>query len=69
VPGLGRILMITGGLVFVVGLALSVLGRLGMGRLPGDIVVERGNFTFYFPVVTSILLSLVLSGLLWLLRR
>jgi hypothetical protein len=40
-----------------------------MGRLPGDIVVERGNFTFYFPVVTSILLSLVLSGLLWLLRR
>lgn len=61
--------MITGGLVFVVGLALSVLGRLGMGRLPGDIVVERGNFTFYFPVVTSILLSLVLSGLLWLLRR
>ncbi len=68
-PGLGRVLMITGGLMFLIGLALTVLGRIGMGRLPGDIVVERGSFTFYFPLVTSILLSLILSGLLWLLRR
>lgn len=67
--GLGRVLMITGGLMFLIGLALTVLGRIGMGRLPGDIVVERGSFTFYFPLVTSILLSLILSGLLWLLRR
>jgi len=67
--GLGRILMTTGGLLFVLGLALSFLGRTGFDRLPGDIVVERGNFTFYFPIVTSILLSLVVSGLLWLLRR
>ena len=67
--GLGRVLMITGGLMFLIGLALTVLGRIGIGRLPGDIVVERGSFTFYFPLVTSILLSLILSGLLWLLRR
>ena len=67
--GLGRIMMLAGGLLFVLGLALSFLGRTGIGRLPGDIVVERGNFTFYFPIVTSILLSLIVSGLLWLLRR
>jgi len=67
--GLGRIMMLAGGLLFVLGLALSFLGRTGIGRLPGDIVVERGNFTFYFPIVTSILLSLLVSWLLWLLRR
>ena len=67
--GLGRIMMLAGRLLFVLGLALSFLGRTGIGRLPGDIVVERGNFTFYFPIVTSILLSLLVSWLLWLLRR
>jgi hypothetical protein len=67
--GLGRLLMATGGLLFVLGLLLTFAGRTGIGRLPGDIVVERGNFTFYFPIVTSILLSLIVSGILWLLRR
>ena len=67
--GLGRILLMTGGLLIVLGLALTFLGRTAVGRLPGDIVVERGNFAFYFPIVTSILLSLIVSGLLWLLRR
>jgi hypothetical protein len=62
-------LMVAGGVMFVFGLALTLLGRAGLGRLPGDVVVERGNFTFYFPIVTSILLSLLLSGLLWLLRK
>jgi hypothetical protein len=66
---MGRMLMTAGGVMFVIGLALTVLGRAGLGRLPGDVVVERGNFTFYFPIVTSILLSLLLSGLLWLLRK
>jgi Protein of unknown function (DUF2905) len=67
--GLGRLLMLAGGLLFVVGLVLTLASRAGLGKLPGDIVVERGNFTFYFPIVTSILLSLLLTGLLWLLRR
>ena len=67
--GLGRVLMIAGVLLFVLGLALTLLGRTGLGRLPGDIVVERGSFSFYFPIDTSILLSLILSGLVWLLRR
>jgi hypothetical protein len=67
--GLGRVLMVTGGAVFVLGLLLSLFGRTGLGRLPGDIVVQRGGWTFYFPIVTSILLSLLLSAILWLLRR
>jgi hypothetical protein len=67
--GIGRVLMLAGGLLFVVGLAFTLLGRTGLGRLPGDIVIQRGNFSFYFPIVTSILLSLILSGILWLLRR
>ncbi len=67
--GLGRILMTAGGLVFVLGLLLSLFGRTGLGWLPGDIVVQRGGWTFYLPIVTSILLSLLLTGILWLLRR
>jgi hypothetical protein len=67
--GLGRLLMMTGGLLFVVGLVLVFLGRTGVGRLPGDIVLERGHFTLYVPIVTSLLLSLILSGVVWLLRR
>ncbi len=62
-------LMVVGALIFVVGVAVSLLGRTGLGRLPGDIVVQRPGFTFYFPIVTSILLSLLLTGILWLLRR
>lgn len=67
--GLGRMLMMIGGLVFVLGLVLSLFGRTGLGRLPGDIVVQRGGWTFYFPIVTMILVSLLLSAILWLLRR
>jgi hypothetical protein len=67
--GLGRILMTVGAALFVIGLIVALAGRLGLGRLPGDIVVERGRFTFYFPIVTSILISLILSGIVWLLRR
>lgn len=66
---LGRILMVTGAILFVVGLALTVLAPIGPGRLPGDIVYRRGNFTLYFPIVTSILLSIALSLILWFLRR
>jgi hypothetical protein len=67
--GFGRVLMTVGGLIFAVGLLLSLLGRTGLGRLPGDIVVQRGGWTFYFPVVTMIVVSLLLSAILWLLRR
>lgn len=59
-----------GAVLFFVGLLLHYGGRfLSLGRLPGDIIVQRGNFTFYFPVVTCILLSLLLTLVLSLFRR
>ncbi len=67
--GMGRVLMLVGGGIFLSGVVLSLLARTSIGRLPGDVVVERGNFTFYFPIVTSILISLILTGVLWLFRR
>jgi hypothetical protein len=66
---MARWLIIFGVVLIVAGLLWPVLAKLGLGRLPGDIVVERENFRFYFPIVTSLLASLVLSLILWLLNR
>ena len=66
---LGRVLIVLGGVILLAGIALTAFGGLGLGRLPGDFVYRRGNFTFFFPLATSILLSIVLSLLLWLFRR
>ena len=63
---LGRILMIAGAALFVAGVLIR---WTGVGRLPGDILVRRGNFTVYFPIVSSILISIVLTLLLWLFSR
>jgi membrane protein implicated in regulation of membrane protease activity len=64
-----RILIIAGIILLVVGILWPYLTRLGLGRLPGDIAIERQNFRFYFPVVTSLVISVVLTLLFWLLRR
>jgi hypothetical protein len=69
VSQLGRALIVMGLLLAVVGLVLVVGNRLGLGRLPGDLVVERKNFTFSFPIVTSIVISIVLTLLVNLLFR
>jgi hypothetical protein len=62
--------LITIGVVLVlVGLLWPVLSKTGLGRLPGDIVVERENFRFYFPLTSSIIVSLILTILFWLFRR
>ncbi|HKH81247.1 MAG TPA: DUF2905 domain-containing protein [Methylovirgula sp.] len=66
---MSRILIIIGLAIAAIGLLWPWLARLGLGRLPGDIWVQRGNFTFYAPITTSILVSLVLSLILWLLSR
>ncbi|MGC2141941.1 MAG: DUF2905 domain-containing protein, partial [Methylovirgula sp.] len=66
---MSRILIIIGLAVAVVGLVWPWLARLGLGRLPGDIWVQRGNFTFYAPITTGILVSIVLSLIFWLLNR
>ncbi len=64
-----RLLIGLGVLILVAGIAWPVLSRIGLGRLPGDIVIERGGTTFYFPIVTCIVISVVLSVLMWLFNR
>jgi Protein of unknown function (DUF2905) len=66
---MARWLIILGILLIVVGVLWPWLTRLGLGRLPGDIVIERDNFRIYVPIATSIVISVVLSLLLWLLNR
>jgi hypothetical protein len=69
--GLGRFLITVGVLLVIVGLAVTFGVRLPirLGHLPGDIVIHGKNSTFYFPITTCILLSVVLSFVMWLLRR
>jgi hypothetical protein len=71
VTDIGKLLVFAGGTIVVVGLALILLGRtsLPIGRLPGDIVYRGKNTIFYFPLATSIVLSVVLSVLLYLIGR
>jgi hypothetical protein len=64
-----RFLIVLGLIVLAAGLAWPFLSRLGLGRLPGDIAISRDGFTFYFPLVTCIILSLVFSALYWLFHR
>jgi hypothetical protein len=62
--------LITLGIVLVaLGVAWPLLAKLGLGRLPGDVHIQRDGVDFYFPVTTSIIVSLVLSLLLWIFRR
>lgn len=67
--GFGRLLIVIGVVIALIGVAWPYLGRLGLGRLPGDLVIERGQSRFYFPVVTCLILSGLASLLLWLFRR
>jgi hypothetical protein len=71
VTDLGKLLVLLGAIILVVGLALILLGRtnLPIGRLPGDIVYRGKNTTFYFPLATSIVVSVVLSVLLYAIGR
>ncbi len=66
---MSRFLITLGLILLAAGLLWPYLGRLGLGRLPGDIVIERGATTFYFPLTTSIVLSILLSAVLWLVNR
>ena len=69
-PHVGRILMGLGAALLVVGAFIVLAGKVPhVGRLPGDIVWRRGGFTFYFPLVTCLLASALVSVVLWLLRR
>jgi len=68
---LGRTLVFVGGLLLVLGLVLIMAGKIDLpiGRLPGGIVVRGKNTTFYFPLMTSIVLSVILSLVLWVVNR
>lgn len=66
----GRLLIVGGLLLVVIGLIITFAGRIpGLGRLPGDILIQRGNFTFYAPIATLLLVSVVINLFLWLIRR
>ncbi|TYO98303.1 DUF2905 family protein [Geothermobacter ehrlichii] len=66
----GKLLLIAGGMLMLAGLLLLLADKLPLpGRLPGDIRIEKENFTFYFPLGSCLLLSLLLSLFLWLFRR
>ena len=66
---ISRFLITLGVAILVLGLLWPVLGKVGLGRLPGDIVIRRDNVSFYFPIVTCLLVSAVLSLILWLVNR
>ena len=64
-----RVLIVLGSLILAAGLLWPYLSQLGLGRLPGDIVIERGNTTLYFPLMTCLLISVVFSLVLWVANR
>ena len=66
---LGKWLVFAGILLFMIGLAVMLGGKIGLGRLPGDIRYKSDGTTFYFPIVTSILLSILLSLIVWIISR
>ncbi|MGE3258825.1 MAG: DUF2905 domain-containing protein [Geobacter sp.] len=69
-PSLGRNLIMIGLLLVAVGVVVSLAPRIPwLGKLPGDIFIRREQFSFYMPLTTSLLVSLALSLLFWLLRR
>jgi hypothetical protein len=65
----GKWLVVTGVVLVVTGLAVMVGGKIGLGRLPGDIRYKSDNVTVYVPIATSILLSIVLTLILWIISR
>lgn len=66
---MARTLIVAGVLLLLIGLAWPWLTKLGLFRLPGDIVIERGDYKFYFPITSMILISAALSLLFWLFRK
>lgn len=67
---IGKMLILFGGIIVLVGIVLLWFGKIPfLGKLPGDIIIQKKNFTFYFPIATSLLLSLLLSLLFYLFKK
>jgi hypothetical protein len=64
--GMAKIIMVLGAIIFIVGFLMQFIS---IGKLPGDIVIKKGNTTFYFPVVTSILISVILSAIFYFISK
>ena len=64
-----KLLVTIGLVILIIGLLWPVISKLGLGRLPGDILVRREGFTFYFPLATSIIVSVVVTLIIWWFRR
>jgi hypothetical protein len=64
--GMAKLLMVLGAVIFIAGFLMQFLN---LGKLPGDIVVKKGNTTFYFPIVTSVVVSILLSAIFYFLGR
>jgi hypothetical protein len=65
----GRLLVVVGVAVAAIGLLWPYLGRIGLGRLPGDIVIEREGFSLYIPITTCVLISAAVTLVIWLVRK
>ncbi len=66
---IGKILLGIGGIIALVGVVFLLGGRIGLGRLPGDIIIRRENLTIYFPITTMIIISIILTLIFSLFRR
>lgn len=66
---MARVLIALGVLLLLAGLLWPYLSQIGLGRLPGDIIIERRNMTLYFPLMTCLLLSVLLSLVMWVVNR
>ena len=66
---MARMIILIGIILVVIGLVLMLAERLGLGRLPGDIVIEREGFRLYIPLMTMLIISIVLSLVMWLINR
>ena len=66
---IARLLVVVGLLLVALGLLWPMIDKVGLGRLPGDIMIERGNFRLYIPLATSLLVSVILSVILWIANR
>lgn len=64
-----KILIVTGILFIIIGIAWQWLKNSGLGRLPGDIIIRKNNFIIYFPIITCIIISIVITIILWIFRR
>lgn len=68
-PDIGRTIITIGIIVVLIGIIISIGGKFGLGKLPGDILIKKGNFTFFFPIITSIVISIILTVIVNIIRK